>query len=60
MKLRVTVTTGGKAISGEKEIRAKDHLTAQIKFPHLVQRNRVKYTRKIKHKNRKEMENENG
>ena len=28
----------------------KVHLDAQIRFPHLVQRDRTKYTRKIKHK----------
>lgn len=29
----------------------KMHLDAQIRFPHRVQRDRTKYTRKTKHKN---------
>ena len=28
------------------------HLDAQIRFPHLVKRDRTKYTRKVKHKGR--------
>lgn len=28
------------------------HLDAQIRYPHLVQRDRTKYTRKVKHKGR--------
>ena len=30
----------------------KMHLDAQIKFPHLIQKDKTKYTRKIKHKNK--------
>lgn len=33
------------------EIPNKMHLDAQIRFPHRVQRDRTKYTRKQKHKN---------
>ena len=35
----------------EKEIPAKDHLEAQIKYKHIVFRDKTKYTRKKKHKN---------
>ena len=36
----------------EKEIPAKDHLEAQIKYKHIVFRDKTKYTRKKKHKNK--------
>jgi hypothetical protein len=34
----------------EKEEASKDHLTAQIKYPKIVFKNKKKYTRKLKHK----------
>lgn len=41
----------GKKVEIEKEIPAKDHLEAQIKYKHTVFRDKTKYTRKRKHKN---------
>lgn len=41
----------GKKVEIEKEIPAKDHLKAQIKYKHTVFCDRTKYTRKRKHKN---------
>ena len=41
----------GKKVEIEKEIPAKDHLEAQIKYKHTVFRDKTKYTRKKKHKN---------
>ena len=41
----------GKKVKIEKEIPAKDHLEAQIKYKHTVFRDKTKYTRKRKHKN---------
>ena len=43
----------GKKVEIEKEIPAKDHLEAQIKYKHKVFRDKTKYTRKRKHKNNK-------
>ena len=42
----------GKKVKIEKEIPAKDHLEAQIKYKHTVFRDKTKYIRKKKHKNR--------
>ena len=42
----------GKKVEVEKEIPAKDHLEAQIKYKHTVFRDKTKYTRKKKHKNK--------
>ena len=53
MKVKVNITDfNGKRISGESEIPAKDHLEAQMKYKHTVFRDKTKYTRKKKHKNR--------
>lgn len=46
----------GKLVQKEKEIPAKDHLEAQIKYKHKIFRDKTKYTRKSKHKN-KDIEN---
>lgn len=46
----------GKKVEIEKEIPAKDHLEAQIKYKHKIFRDKTKYTRKSKHKN-KDIEN---
>ena len=43
-----------KIIVNEVNIPNKMHLDAQIRFPHRVQRDRTKYTRKVKHKNKEE------
>ena len=40
----------GKKVEKEKEIPAKDHLEAQMKYKHIVFRDKTKYTRKKKHK----------
>lgn len=42
----------GKKTEIEKEIPSKDHLQSQIKYKHIVFRDKTKYTRKKKHKNR--------
>lgn len=42
----------GKLVQKEMEIPAKDHLEAQIKYKHQVFRDKTKYTRKKKHKNK--------
>lgn len=53
MKAKVNITDfSGKRISGEQEIPAKDHLEAQRKYRANVFRDKTKYTRKKKHKNR--------
>lgn len=44
----------GKKTEIQKEIPAKDHLEAQIKYRSAVFRDKTKYTRKKKHKNRTE------
>lgn len=61
MKLKVTVSSSNKTISGTKDLPAKDHLTAQLKYPKIIQKDKTIYNRKMKHKhkNKKEMENEN-
>ena len=41
----------GKMLEIEKETRSKDHLKDQIKYKHIVFRDKTKYTRKKKHKN---------
>jgi hypothetical protein len=42
----------GKKVEIEKETPAKDHLEAQMKYKHIVFRDKTKYTRKKKHKNK--------
>lgn len=42
----------GKTSEISKEIPAKDHLEAQIKYKHQVFKDKTKYTRKKKHKNK--------
>lgn len=46
----------GKITEIQKEIPAKDHLEAQMKYKHQIFRDKTKYTRKKKHKN-KDIEN---
>ncbi len=41
-----------KIIELEKEIPAPDHLQAQIKYPTIIFKNKKKYNRKRKHKNK--------
>ena len=54
MKQRVVLvdSINSKTIVNEVNIPNKVHLDAQIRFPHRVQRDRTKYTRKVKHKGR--------
>ena len=54
MKQRVVLvdSINSKTIVNEVNIPNKVHLDAQIRFPHLVQKDKTKYTRKIKHKNK--------
>jgi hypothetical protein len=59
MKLKVTVSSSNKTISGTKDLPAKDHLAAQLKYPKIIQKDKTIYSRKTKHKNKKEMDNEN-
>lgn len=54
IKVKVTDNISGKVKTGEVTVRQRDHLEAQIKYPHRVQRDRTKYTRKAKHKNKGE------
>lgn len=56
-KIKITDNISGKVIEKEVEIPAKDHLEAQIKFPHIIFRDKTKYNRKIKHKNKQDDEN---
>ena len=51
VKLKIKNFKGTK-VEVEKEIPAKDHLEAQIKYKHTVFRDKTKYTRKKKHKNK--------
>lgn len=53
MKLKINVHYKGKTYSSSKEIPNKDHLDAQIRYPHLIYRDKTTYTRKAKHKNKK-------
>lgn len=40
----------GKIITGEVELRNKDHFDIQLKNPARIFKNKKKYTRKLKHK----------
>lgn len=51
-KVRIIDTIHGKILEKEIAIANKMHLDAQIRFPHLVKKDKTKYTRKVKHKNR--------
>lgn len=49
--IRMVDNINNKVTVNTVEIPNKMHLDAQIRFPHRVQRDRTKYTRKQKHKN---------
>jgi hypothetical protein len=52
MRLKIKIKNfEGDLVQKEKEISSKDHLEAQIKYKHMVFRDKTKYTRKKKHKN---------
>lgn len=53
MRVKLKITDfKGKKDEIEKETPSKDHLQAQIKYKHIVFRDKTKYTRKKKHKNK--------
>ena len=54
MKRKIKIVDNVKKTVTEHEVSVpnKMHLDAQIRFPHLVQKDKTKYTRKRKHKNR--------
>lgn len=56
MKKKITIidNINNKVTSNEVNIPNKMHLDAQIRFPHRVQRDRTKYTRKVKHKGKED------
>lgn len=59
MKIKITVRSNGKAISGTKELPNKDHFEAQLKYPKLVYKDKTKYSRKAKYvKNKGEQDHE--
>lgn len=55
MKVKIKIIENGKEKTIEKKISEKDHLQSQIKYKHLVFRNKKKYTRKIKHKGKEDV-----
>lgn len=53
MKTRIKIKNfKGKTVELEREVPAKDHLEAQMKYKHYIFRDKTKYTRKRKHKNK--------
>ena len=50
MKRKIRIKDGKKVLVKEQEIRAKDHLEAQKKYPHIVQENKRKKKPKYKKK----------
>lgn len=53
MRLKIKVKDfEGKKTQIEKEVSAPDHLQAQIKYKHQIFKDKTKYTRKSKHKNK--------
>lgn len=54
MKRKIKIVDNIKKTVSEHEVSVpnKMHLDAQIRFPHLVQKDKTKYNRKRKHKNR--------
>jgi len=53
MKIKINIHDRGKTFSVTKEIPNKEHLAAQIKYPHIIYKDKTKYTRKAKHRNKK-------
>ena len=52
MKIKINVHDRGKTYSATKEISNKDHLETQLKFKSNVFKDKTKYDRKEKHKNK--------
>jgi len=53
MKIKINVHDRGKTYSVTKEIPNKDHLDTQLKFRSNVFKDKTKYNRKEKHKNKR-------
>lgn len=53
MKIKINVHDRGKTYSVTKEIPNKDHLDTQLKFKSNVFKDKTKYNRKEKHKNKR-------
>lgn len=51
-KIKIIDNVSGKVIEGEKEVRNEMHFDVQRKTRAHVFRDRTKYTRKVKHKNK--------
>ena len=51
-KVKITDNISKKVVEKEFEIPNKAHLDAQIRYPARVHRDKTKYTRKTKHRNR--------
>ena len=51
-KIKIIDNISNKVVEKEVVIPNKDHLEAQIKYPARVHRDKTKYTRKQKHRNR--------
>lgn len=51
-KIKIIDNVSGKVIEEETEIRNLDHFEVQLKERAHVFRDRTKYTRKVKHKNK--------
>lgn len=49
-KIKVVDKKTGKVLEGEVSVRAYDHFQGQLRNPSLIQKNKKKYTRKVKHK----------
>lgn len=55
-KIKIVDNINHKVITSEKEIPNKMHLDAQIRYPARVFKDKTKYTRKQKHRNRNDYE----
>ena len=51
-KIKIVDNISKKVVEQEVEMPSKDHLAAQIKYPTRVYKDKTKYTRKQKHRNR--------
>jgi len=56
MRIKIRVVGPNKTLTGTKELPAKDHFIAQLKYPKIVQKDKTVYNRKVKHKNKEEIE----
>ena len=51
-KIKIVDNVSGKTLQTEVVIPNKMHLDAQIRYPHIVFKNKKHYTRKAKHKSK--------